>query len=85
MLGFARDEIEGVYITLLADAVNTPQTLLQARRVPGKVVVNHQPTELEVDAFASGLSRDGDLARRAEVLLRALPFVRIHAAMDLAG
>ena len=74
-----------MHVAVLADAVNTTETLLQARRVPGKVVVNHQAAKLEVDALASGLGRDADLAGRAEVFLRTLPLVRIHATVDLAG
>ena len=70
-------------VALLADAVDAAEALLQAGRVPGQVVVDHQPAELEVDALAGGFGRDADLLRGAELLLGALALVRIHAAVDL--
>ena len=74
-----------MYVAVLADAVNTTKALFKARWVPGEVVVNHQPTELEVDTFTCSFGRDADLARRTEVLLHSLPFVRIHSTVNLAG
>ena len=60
-LGLAGHEIEGVDVPLLADAVDAAEPLLQAGRVPRQVVVDHQPAELEVDAFAGRLGRHADL------------------------
>jgi hypothetical protein len=44
-------------LSLLANAVDAPQPLLQARRIPRQVVVDHQSAELEVDAFACRFCR----------------------------
>ena len=85
LLGVAGDEVEGVNVPLLADAVDAAEALLQAGRVPGQVVIDHQPAELQVDAFAGCLGRHADLLLGAELLLGALPLVRVHAAVDLAG
>ena len=74
-----------MHIAFLADAVNTTETLLQARWIPGQVVINHQPTELKIDAFAGCLGRHADLAGSTKILLCALPFVGIHTTVDLAG
>ena len=54
---------------LLAVAVDAAHPLLQAHRVPRDVVVDHEPAELEVDAFAGGLGGDQDLALLAELAL----------------
>ena len=35
----------------LADSVNAPESLLNAVRIPGKVIVDHQMGALEVDTF----------------------------------
>ena len=45
----------------LTDAVNPAETLLQAVGVPGKVVVDHQVSTLEVDPFAGGVGGNEDL------------------------
>ena len=83
-LGLRRDEIEGVTVALLPDAMDAAKPLLQARGVPRQVVVDHQPAELKVDAFAGRFGGDADLLRGAELLLGALALVRIHAAVDFA-
>ena len=78
-------EIERVHITLLANAVDAPQPLLQARRIPRQVVVDHQSAELEVDAFACRFRGYTDLLLSPELLLSTLTFMRVHAAVNLAG
>ncbi len=62
--------------------MDAAEALLKARGIPRQVVVDHQPAELEVDAFAGGFGGDANLARGAEVLLGALPLVGVHAAVD---
>ena len=57
----AGDEIESVDVPLLPDAMDAPEPLLQPGRVPGQVVIDHQPAELEVDPFAGRLGGDADL------------------------
>ena len=74
---------------LLAVAVDAPHALLQPHRVPRDVVVDHEPAELEVDAFARRLRRHEHLRALAKLLLRidarawrvAVP--DLHAAVDL--
>src|SRR5207249_9916236 len=73
-----------VNITILTDAMNASQPLFKTRRIPRHVVVDHQPAELEIYAFARGFCRDADLPAGAEVLLRPLTFVRIHPAVNFA-
>ena len=83
------DEIEDEAVLLLAVTVDTAHALLKANRVPGNVVIDHQPAELKVDAFSRGLRGDEHLARLAEFALRvdsgagrvAVP--DLHAAMNL--
>src|SRR5690606_24367090 len=48
----ARNEVDdGNAVSLLAIAVNPPHALFQPRRVPGHVVVDQDPAELQVDAL----------------------------------
>src|SRR2546421_794282 len=63
VLGLRRDEIKGVTVALLPDAVNATKPLFQSRRVPRKIVVNHQPAELKVYAFARRFGGNANLAR----------------------
>jgi hypothetical protein len=46
-LGFAPHEVECVNVALSTNAMNTAQSLLEARRFPRQVVVDHQSAELE--------------------------------------
>ncbi|MDP2707627.1 MAG: hypothetical protein Q8O70_09020, partial [Burkholderiales bacterium] len=82
-LRLCRNEIERVTVALLSDAVNAAKPLFQARGVPGKVVVNHQPAELKVDAFTRCFGGDANLARSVEILLGALALVGVHPAVNL--
>jgi hypothetical protein len=59
--GVGGDEVEDEAVLLLAVAVDAAHALLQAHRVPGDVVVDHQPAELQVDALAGGLGGDQHL------------------------
>src|SRR6266516_25648 len=81
----AGHEIERVHITLLADAVNAAKPLLQARRVPRQVVVDHQSAELEIDALACRFSRHADLLLGPKLLLSTPAFMRVHPAVNFAG
>ena len=85
IFAFGGDEVEGVAILVLADAVDAAEALLQARRVPRHVIVDHQVAELEVDAFTSSLGCHANLALGSECFLRVFALVGIHAAVYLAG
>jgi hypothetical protein len=69
--------------------VDAAHALLEAHRVPRDVVVDHQPAELEVDAFTRGLGGDEHLCVLAELALgvdarvRRVAVADGHAAMDL--
>ena len=53
----ARDEVEDADVVPLTVAMDAPHALLEPRRIPGDVVVHHEPAELEVDALARGVGR----------------------------
>src|SRR5260370_4540771 len=83
--GIRRDKIEDIDIRTLPDTRNAPHTLFQPVGVPGNVVVNHQVTELEVDAFTCRLGGDTNLRRLVKALSRFAPEHSVHPAMDLTG
>ena len=86
---FVGDEVEDEAVLLLAVAVDAAHALLQPHRVPRDVVVDHEPAELEVDAFAGGFGGDQDLAVLAELALGIdagagrVAVADLHAAVDL--
>src|SRR5947208_1904576 len=73
----------------LAIAVDAAHALFEADRVPGDVVVDHEPAELQVDALARGLCGDKHLRLLAELTFginaRAgrVAVATLHAAVDL--
>ena len=87
--GVGRDEVEDEAVLLLAVAVDAAHALLEADGIPGDVVVDHEPAELEVDAFARRLGGHQDLAVLAELALgvdaraRRVAVADLHAAVDL--
>ena len=54
---------------LLAVAVDAAHALLQPYRVPGDIVVDHEPAELEVNSLAGGLGGDENLSILAKLTL----------------
>src|SRR5579871_11805 len=64
--GVGGDEIENEAITILAVPVDAAHALLKPNRIPRDVVIDHQPAELQVDAFAGGLGGYEHLAQFAE-------------------
>ena len=69
---------------LLANAVDTAKTLLDAVRIPRQVVVHHQVRALEVDAFAGGIGCEQDLhfGKAQEALLCLASLFAPNAAVD---
>ena len=63
LAGLLGDEVPEVADLGLADAVDAAEALLDAVRVPGQVVVDHQVGALEVDALARRVGGDQDLDR----------------------
>jgi len=67
--------------------VDASHPLFQTCRVPGHVIVNHQPTELQIDAFASGIGGDqivgaAVVQRTPKKLDLCLAVPVVEAAMD---
>jgi hypothetical protein len=83
------DEVEDQAVLFLAVAMDAAHALFQAHRVPGDVVVDHQPAELEVDTLAGGLGGDQHLGGFAELALGEnagagrVAVADLHAAVDL--
>ena len=68
--------------------MDAPHALLKPGRVPRHVVVDHDPAELQVDAFGGSVgtdhqSRSARGRRQAETLDLFLTLRVVHAAMDL--
>ena len=68
----------------LADAVNSPEPLLQPIRVPRQVVVDHQMRALQVDAFACcvGGQQDENVLVLLERFLRFGTLLASHPAVN---
>src|SRR5882672_9858922 len=79
-------------LILLPNAINAPDTLLDAHRVPRQVIVEDHARKLKIDAFAADFRRqeNGGAIRRAKPLdLGGLPVneaiaddLRTHAAVN---
>src|SRR6056297_515557 len=69
---------------LLANTVNTSETLLESVWIPGQVVINHQASALKVDAFTCSVSGDQNQHGRIlpEDFLQPLSLVPRDAAVD---
>ena len=68
----------------LPDAMDAPETLLQAIGVPRQVIVNHQVRALQVDAFTGGVrgKQDFRILVLREQGFRLFPVFAPHAAVD---
>ena len=64
----AVEEIDNHHVVLLAVAVAATDALFDTLRVPGKIVVHDQGTELEVDALGPCLGGNHDAALFAEII-----------------
>ena len=84
-----RNKIENEAVLLLAVTVDAAHALFKPDRIPRNVVVDHQPAELKVDAFAGGLGRDEHLGGLREIPLGEdagagrVAVANFHAAMNL--
>ena len=89
LAGVLGHEVEDQAVVLLAVTVDAADALFQADGVPGDVEVDHQPAELQVDAFAGGLGGNQHLGRFLELALgvdaraRRVAVADLHAAVDL--
>ena len=87
--GVLGHEVEDQAVLLLAVTVDAADALFQADGIPRDVEVDHQPAELQVDAFAGGLGGDEHLGRFLELALgidaRAgrVAIADLHAAVNL--
>ena len=84
LAGLLGDQVPEVADLGLADAVDAAEALLEAVRVPGQVVVDHQVGALEVDALAGGVGGDQHLHLGVvhEALDDSAPLLAAHAAVD---
>ena len=81
------------WVALLPVAVDAAHALFQAGRIPGYVVVHHQPAELEIDTLAGGvggdqIGRPALVRRLSEQLNLCLPLAVVEPTVDqcdLAG
>ncbi len=84
--GHQIDDLHG--IMLLAVAVNPAHPLLEASGIPRHVEVDHDPAELEIDAFGRSVGADHEpcaavLVSSAKPLDLSLAILVIHAAVNL--
>jgi len=85
------DEIENETVLFLAVAVDAAHALLQPDGIPRDVVVDHEPAELEVDAFARRFGSNHDLGGLAKLAFGVnagagcVAVADFHAAVDLSG
>jgi len=82
---FLRRSSESVSSAIAPSWASTVASGVRTIADPGKVVIDHQMAELEVDPLAGRLGRDADLDRGTEFLLRLLSLAGTHPAVDLAG
>ncbi len=82
--GFVGHEVPEMARLGLTNAMDSPKTLLNAVGVPRQVVVHHEVSALEVDAFTSGIRRQEYLNLRVvpERFLRLHPLFPSHAAVN---
>src|SRR3954462_3785818 len=68
----------------LTNAVDAPEALLQAVRIPRQIVVHHQVGALQVDAFTSSVGGEKHLHIRIvqETRLRLTPVFATHSAVN---
>ena len=85
LAGLAGDQVHDAHVVPLAVAVDAAHALLQPRRVPGNVVIHHQPAELQVDALAGGVGGDqiAGAVRPPKALHLLLALGPRHAAVEL--
>ena len=89
LAGVGRDEIEDEAVHLLAVTMDAAHALLQPHGIPRDVVIDHQPAELQVDAFAGGFGGDehlGGLAKLAfgeDAGAGRVAVADLHAAVNL--
>ena len=72
---FGGDKIPKVTHLSLANAVNSPESLLNAIRIPRQIIVHHQVCALKIDAFASRIGGQQNL----RVFVLSKKFLRFGA------
>src|SRR5260370_23551175 len=68
----------------LPDAMDSAKALLYAIWIPGKIVIDHEIGILEVDTFASGVSRqqNPDHSVISKQFLNRAPFIAMNSPMN---
>ena len=84
LAGFIGHEIPEMADLLLADAVDAPEALFEAVRVPRQVVIDHEVGVLEVHAFTGSIcsEKDANFGVGTEQGLAFTAFVAVCAAVN---
>ena len=76
------DQVERLHRELLADAVHTPDPLLDPHRIPRQIVVDDDVGELQVQTFATGIGRNENAGLLCELPLDSPPLLQVHRAVE---
>ena len=84
LAGFLGHEVPEMADLLLADAVDAPEALFEAVRIPRQVVIDHEIGVLEVHAFTGSIGgeKDADFGVGTEQSLAFAAFVAVRAAVN---
>ena len=76
------DKIENLHISRLPDTIHTTAALFDLHRIPRQIVVDDDIRELQVQAFATGVSRNKDVRVVPEFPERIVAFFNAHSAIQ---
>src|SRR5947209_20523602 len=84
LAGLRGNQVPEVAYLRLADAMDAPEALLQAVRIPGQVIVDHQVSALQVDTLARGIRCHQHLHEflLSKGSLRLRPLLSAYPAMN---
>ncbi len=80
--GAVKDKVDGAYNVTLTDAIHASDALFESHRVPGDVVVDHDMTELKIQAFAACICRNQNARILCERFLNTLTVIHVHGAVQ---
>src|SRR5437879_6556637 len=71
-----------MYIAILANSVDAPDSLLDAHGIPGQIVVNQRSAELKISTFAACLRTDKHRGAFFELLNYLVLLNPLHATVE---
>ncbi len=77
----ARRKVENAHFAILPDAVNAPDALFDAHRVPGNVEIDHRAAKLEIASFPGGFGGEQHLGVMLEICNCLILGPHIHLAV----